>query len=274
MKTIAFGPLRDKIVGSWRWFGQDLAEELKKYYNIIYANRTRIPKCDLIFAVKLPDFTRKAIQTGIPVLYVSIDLFHSLEDFDKFKNELKYCTVVNQCHLLCDIIKDSHFIPHHIKYQTNANYREKGYILWVGGSQYKKIAQDYVKQHNLGLKVEYLSGIDWTSERQIIYQSEAKAAFDIKGPDFWQRTKPATKLVDFVASGIPIAANEYCSGIDFFKKYYKFNLVSPLDKTEWFSEKYFNEIQKIKDKIRCDLSLESIGLQYKKIIDRVLNIAE
>jgi len=271
MKTIAFGPLRKKIVGSWRWFGQDLAQELSKYYKIVFATVDKIPKCDLIFVVKLPQFLKQAVATKIPVIYVTIDVFHSKKDINNLEPLLNKCTVINQCHFLCDLIPKSSFIPHHIKYITDSEFKTEGSILWVGGSQYKKTVQRFIQKVNLEIEIDYLCGKEWSPENQLAAQETAKAAIDIKGDIFWQRMKPATKIVDFLASGLPVAANENCSAVDYFYNVYNFRIPDPTDYFYWFSHHYYDLVQELKPRIRHDFSLNQIGLQYKRLIDNLLN---
>src|SRR5690606_29128277 len=47
----------------------------------------------------------------------------------------------------------------------------------------------------------------WPPQRHLEWLSQARAAFDVKGPDFRAQHKPATKALDFLASGVPLAMN-------------------------------------------------------------------
>jgi len=49
-------------------------------------------------------------------------------------------------------------------------------------------------------------------------------------------------------------------------------LPDPDDTGYWFSKKYFDEIQRLRNKVLRSYSLKAIGKQYKAIIDYVIRV--
>jgi hypothetical protein len=94
----------------------------------------------------------------------------------------------------------------------------------------------------------------------------AKAALDIKGSDFRQSMKPPEKLQIYIASGIPSACNPSTEVSAYFRRN-GFDIADPNDMYTWFSREYHAETCRFAEVLRRKMSLESIGLKMKGIID-------
>jgi len=175
-------------------------------------------------------------------------------------------------------------------------YKEKGFILWIG--QFENIAYilDYLRDHQLphpikflsnaeSNKVSYEEGIklckamgvmpelkkysieEWNENTQYEYMREAKAAIDIKGTSFNQRHKPPTKVQQYLISGIPSAINPGCNSYDYLKLQ-GFNICAPTEIDRWFSKEYWEEVQQFRPKLRAECSLKKVTESYKSIIEK------
>jgi hypothetical protein len=182
-----------------------------------------------------------------------------------------------------------------------ANYKESGYVLWIGGFQYVPYLLEFIQKNSLRLDLRILSdfknasairgatflaqklnidfkiinncvnGIqlfEWSEELQAKMMMEAKAAIDIKGNDFNQLNKPPTKSQQFIFSGLPLAMNSESESVEHFEDK-GFKICSPCD-ANWLSKEYYDKTFEFAKKFRNELSLESIGLKYKYYIDTLL----
>ncbi len=109
--------------------------------------------------------------------------------------------------------------------------------------------------------------MQWNERLQFELMQDCKAAIDIKGcSNFNQLMKPPTKAQKYIASGIPFAINTDSYSTEYFLKY-NFNICSPISE-KWFTEAYWEQTQICGKKLRVDTSIESVGLFYKKIVDK------
>jgi len=209
--------------------------------------------------------------------------------------------------LLRPYCRDVDYIDHHAKYRLTeiAAYRNSGYVLWIGGCQYLPYLLHWLIDHPLDAEVRILTDIDnpqavhranmlsaglvpgleikqgadrisghiihsWSETNQLKMMSECKAALDIKGEtDFNQQHKPATKAQQYVASGIPFAVNRKSYSHEYFSNR-GIELATPDATDVWFSRKYWQDTRSWGESLKRKISLESIGLEYKKHIDRLL----
>ena len=80
---------------------------------------------------------------------------------------------------------------------------------------------------------------------------------------------PPAKAIDFLASGVPLAMNADSSPVEHLARM-GFEVPSPLDTERWLSREYGEETRRFGAALRELLSLERIGLRYKRIIEEVL----
>ena len=285
-KTIAIGPETHRP--TWTWVGFDLARELSKYYNIRVFNREGVPPSDAAILVKEPLAPNLLDLFGLKkVIYFPCDYYLSKQDMEQ-DEFLKRCSaVISHSKHLLDNVKEFNprvfHVNHNGKYilpKIN-EYKEDGFILWVGFSLYIPYLRQWLRKHPLDKKLviltdfrnrERISGKveqrTWTPRLQFELMSLAKAAIDIKGDDFNQLNKPTHKLEAFIASGIPSACNS--SPISDYLKKKGLNIPEPHDTKRWFSREYYEETVEFGKKLREEVSLTNVGLEVKRIIDDTL----
>lgn len=246
----------------------------------------------------------RAKKRAKKVIYCPIDFYQSRSQIESTASILRNCTAIlshsSQLIPLFENYSRSFYIDHHCKFVTDefSSYKKNGFVLWVGGFQYIPFLLDWVNKNNPDFEIKILAdiknhlaiiraseiasklkiklnmgdndinGIDlieWSEEKQIELLMQAKAAIDIKGNDFNQQHKPATKSQKYVACGVPIAMNDSESVIYFKKK--GLILASPKKTDRWFSEAYWEETIEMGRILREELSLESIGNKYRSYID-------
>jgi len=267
MKTIAFGPVRDKKPGSWFWF-KELMDELSKYYKIKYVTFGEKYKANITFILKHKRFLEEKLSEKKKVLYCPVDAFELEEQVITCREDTRIHTIVLSSDRLRKYFcnrTNVHLIHHQAKFIVDVPYNEFGHIIWVGGEKNWPIVRNYIGDRFLITKLS----LQWTKEKQIQLFKNARSAIDIKAIQlFKEYYKPITKAVDYLASGIPFACNGGHPAKEFFEKYYDLYIPSPITNFDyWNSKEYWEKIQKIKPVIREDFSLQNIGWQYKKVID-------
>lgn len=311
MKTVAFGPERD--VPSWGWVGFDTARELAKYFKIeLFNSFDSIPKADVVVIIKQncpAHIIAKLKKQKTKVVYCPIDFYQEVRNIRSDYSFLNQCDMILlHSERLLPIFKsynnNIHFVEHNNKYALPemADYKDKGFILWVGGCQYVPYLLDWLKKHPLKNEVKILADIDnerarlaasvfanhigmkltitknpksiegidcypWSERLQYEMMSECKAAIDIKMTDqFNQNYKPPTKAQKYIASGIPFAINKESYSAEYFKNR-GFEIAAPNNTTRWFSPEYWKETRKFGEKLRVYTSLENVGIRYKQLIE-------
>jgi len=199
-----------------------------------------------------------------------------------------------------------HRVEHYLRFALPepVDFKSSGPVLWTGGFEHAPHLVSWLKAHPLEEEVHILTNyrdtraVEVASEvatkvlgkpldivetptgarlgphrlrrfserRQARLMAECRAAIDIKGDDFGQRTKPATKVQQFVASGIPTAVNPNSAPALWFQAL-GFELASPLDSARWFSRAYFDATRAVARELRETLSLTSVGRKYRDILE-------
>jgi len=206
--------------------------------------------------------------------------------------------------LLAPVCRRLCFIDHHNKYALPAltTYKSTGYVLWIGGCQYLPYLLRWRRAHPLSAEVKILTDLAnvrarlagqvlanrlglgmilkadtrtlddcevyaWSEPLQRDMMIECKAALDIKDEvDFNQVHKPATKVQQFVASGIPCAVNVASYAHEYFQRR-GFDMAAPVEWERWFSPQYWQETQMMASRIRQTTSLEAVAQQYRELFD-------
>jgi hypothetical protein len=305
MITVAIGPVTK--VPSWSWVGLDTAKELSEHYNVItYKDQSRPPDASVIIVVKQPPsytFLKRAHSNLSRIIYCPIDYFETKKQLEDCESVLKQCTMIlshstslNK-YFSCYALTAN--VEHHLKYvlPSMAPYKEDGYALWIGGFQFVPYVFQWLNKNKLPIEIKLLTdyknpsavgranclarelGVkldiskydvhEWSEERQAQMMIEAKAAIDIKGKDFMQINKPATKGQKFICSGVPFAVNDISHTFRYFKAR-NFNICTPLEIERWLSEEYWQETVKFGKQLKKDLSLENVGKQYQTFIKKCL----
>ncbi len=203
------------------------------------------------------------------------------------------------------------FIEHHGRYTLPQikPYDPEGYVIWIGGFQHipflikwldchpihrplklltnfgnpsaRRVADELahslevsvtIKDGRLGGYPVYL----WSERAQYQMMCDAAAALDIKagawlGRFHWkQYMKPPTKGQKYVSSGIPFATNDDSYCFDYFRRR-GFLLATPDQEERWFSREYWTDTVRYATSLRQTISLESMGLRYKCLIEEIIS---
>lgn len=309
---VAFGPEKD--TPSWNWVGFDLSTEMSNYFNVkVFGQDGPVPSCDVAVIIKQPlsdSELRNLKRRGTKIIYCPIDYFNSPQHIQESRRFLTDCDLlVTHCERLTTYFKKYRdvrtieYLDHNCKYTLPemAEYKEDGYVLWVGGCQYVPYLLQWLRNNYIDREIKILTDLscdravraaydtakgrvdikirdgkineyyayNWTERTQFEMLQEAKAAIDIKATqNFNQQMKPPTKAQKYVTSGIPFAVNSDSYSAHYFRTI-GFNIASPTETMRWFSKQYYNETQKFGDVLKQSISLESIGLKFKRFIDKI-----
>lgn len=294
---IAFGP-RFPGAGSWEWMGEDLAEELNGPFETITFDE-EVPECDVVVFIKQkpPAGTLRKIRKRSAVIYSPIDRYGSLEEIDTDEGLLACDQIVAHCPKLAKYFRSygsTVCLDHHLKYTAPIRQQspKEGPLLWVGVRSNLPPLIHWLESHRppdeiwvltnpeqpgsaalarqLGLPTGLNLRVDvWSPERHLEWLSQARAALDIKGSDFRSRHKPATKALDFLASGVPLAMNSDSSPVEFVRNL-GFDVASPEDRDRWLSAAYWNETVNFAETLHQRFSRSRIGEQWRELIEEVL----
>jgi hypothetical protein len=307
MVKVAFGP-RSRAP-SWDWVGASTARELRKYFNVSSFGPREIPIADVVVVLKTP-LSRGAMgmlgHRGTRVIFAPIDYFRDIRHIQEHAEFLRRCDLLllhsEAMAPYFEGLAPTRLIEHHGKYflPMLPPFKDKGFALWVGGFQYLPHLLHYLQNNRLGIPVKILTdtncsagrrsaitlarrlgvgmrfsgstvnGVEmyrWSAQLQAKMMWQAKAAIDIKGDSFNQQSKPPTKAQKYICSGLPLAMNAGWS-VQYFQRR---GLCIPLPTDpRWLSREYYQEVCDTACNLRPQLSLETIGLQYKKLIEHVL----
>jgi hypothetical protein len=111
--------------------------------------------------------------------------------------------------------------------------------------------------------------IRWSPRSQYEIMCGAKAAFDIKEFNFHQMHKPPVKAQQFIASGIPFAVNPESYSAEYFAAK-GLQVPSPKEIDYWLSKSYWEQTQAAKADLCHRISLKTVGLHYKQIINKIM----
>jgi hypothetical protein len=149
MVTVAIGPKNTKP--SWKWVGEGLLKGLSKSFSS-KEFRQRAPKADVTIFVKYLPTNR--IEN---LIYCPIDFLRSESFIKKHKKKLRWCDLIlSHSESLIPYLSNyapTHLIEHHGKYTLPqmVAYKEKGYILWIGGYQFVPHVLHWLQAHPLPL---------------------------------------------------------------------------------------------------------------------------
>jgi hypothetical protein len=302
MKTIAIGPEKD--IPSWNWVGFDLSRELSKYYNVkVFRKYQEISDPELCIFIKEPcpsNLLWNLKRQKTKLIYFPIDYYQNYQSINESKYFLsQYDAIFAHSKRLLKLLKPinpkSFYIEHNNKFALKdiAEYKENGYVIWVGGYEHLIHLINYLQNNSLDLNIKALTNYnnpnslraaenagltsipdnielyEWSESLQYIMMQNAKAAIDIKGNNFSQYTKPPTKAQKYISSGIPFACNHDASAIEYFAAM-NFQITEPKDTMRWFSREYYDETIMITKRLKHTLDLETIGNYLHEKISRII----
>jgi hypothetical protein len=294
---VAFGPELPEDT-AWQWVGADLASELRGTFETV-TFRDLPPPCDVLVIVKyqLPLELVRAVARHAAVLYCPIDNYGCAADLDADWEMLRCCSrVVLHAPLLRKYFQSYapvETLDHHVKYAAplRETFQPHGPIVWTGWRSNLPPLAKWLNSNFLPETLHVLTNLDpvkgsdptvygfhhpsavriepWSAERHVQLLASARAAIDIKGTDFRQRHKPATKAMDVIASGVPLAMNSDSSS-SLFLRGLGFEIASSDDPARWLSEAYWRETREFGRLVRQHLSLSSVGARMRQVIEGVL----
>ena len=282
---IAIGPARP--YPSWQWCGADLVPGLRAVHDVsVFRGFSELSDStyDAIIVIKQPPSVGHALGAG-RLIYLPVDFFVSEGQI------LGHAAFLGSCHAVathCDAL-DRHLAPHcgriaHVEHHgrhvlpTMADHRPGGPVLWTGQGTYARRVLDWygsVPMRGFDL-VMLTNPVGWDWERHpgpgvtLSHWSEdahrralslAGAGLDLKGDDFNQRTKPPTKIQQFVASGIPAMVNRDSYPWEYFHAR-GFDLATPDDVDRWSSRGYREETREFGLGLRERISIGSVVSSY------------
>lgn len=295
---VAFGPVMPGF-GSWEWIGQEMAEALSHRFDTV-TFCDEIPEADAVVFVKFrpeADVVREVSRRST-VVYCPVDAYGHGRDIDADQAVLSRCDriVVHSRRLTkwFSSYAPTRYLDHHLRFTSplRTEFRTDGPLLWVGVRSNLPPLAEWVNRHRLPGELWVLTNPErpddrlnpadfgfrsnntvrigrWSPELQIDWTDQARAAFDIKGDDFRARHKPPVKAYDFLASGIPFAANagsspaEHLSGLGF-------SVASPDDPDRWLSPDYFNETVRFGQVLRDELGREAIAEKWAGLLESAI----
>lgn len=298
-RTVAFGP-EFPGAGSWEWVGTDLAAELNRS-DIVRAVTFHdfVPECDACVFVKwLPELeTLRALSQRTVVLFCPIDIYGGGHEIDFDWRRLRLCDrVVLHTPYLEKYVRgyaETALLDHHWKYAVarRTQFVEDGPLLWTGvwlnlpplvqwanahglpgelvvltnfGGHALRAPADFGFDPRLRVRME-----EWSPARHLELLPSVRGVIDVKGDDFRQRHKPASKAVDAIVSGIPLAANADSSVARWLWEF-GFEVASPDDTDRWLSRAYWEQTCELGDRLREALSREAVAVRLNAIVDDVL----
>jgi hypothetical protein len=299
--TLAFGPKRPGI-GSWEWLGEDLAQELERYYHITSFTDC-VPDCDAVVLIKelLSHEQLEQITDTRAVIYCPVDCYGSAAELDRDGLRLRLCDrIVLHCECLRKYFQSYapvKALEHHLRFvpETISLKRATTHpmIVWVGHRSHLPLLVDYANHHSLPGRLEVLTNGEeeagevwmaadfgfnprlpiriqrWTAERHRQAVSEADLAIDLKGSDFRQRHKPSAKALDFLASNLPLAMNVDSRPAQHLRQMGVF-VPAPHDHERWLSEEYRRETERFGQQLRETFSRPQVGQEWRRMIDETL----
>ena len=311
--SIAVGPVSPQP--SWEWVGHHLLRELAVDHRVApFMSLHAPPGCDVLFIVKARpsgEFLEQAARSGTRVVYMPIDVYRSRREIRDDAAFLAKCDAV-LCHSerllpeLAPYCRRLRYVEHHARDRLDppSDFRERGYVLWVGGFQYVPYLLQWLRSHPLAAELKLLTDVDnpravaaasqraeslrldcelhegmpridghailpWSGSLQAVMMAECKAALDIKDEtDFNQVHKPPTKAQQFVASGIPFAANRGSSAFEYFERR-GFRLALPTEPERWFSPGYWRQTREQAAELTGRLGSASVGDCYRNLLDEL-----
>src|SRR6267143_2373894 len=310
-RVVGFGPVRD--VPSWGWIGFDTARELSKYYDVVIYDSWLTPlDCDVLFVVKQRPpkrFMSDAQRRRTKIVYCPLDAYRDHDHLARDADVLRACEmVVLHSERLLPLVRsycdNTHFVEHHTRYALNAmaDYKDTGFILWVGGYQNVPYLLRWLERHPIEHELKILTDVDnhwgrhqarlfaaeigmrlkisrdatsiagypmypWSERRQSEMMRDCRAGLDIKlTENFNQYHKPPTKAQQFVASGIPFAVNSESYSAEYFRVR-GFEIASPVETTRWLSREYWEATRVCGERLRASTSIETVGARYRELIE-------
>ncbi|WP_020471400.1 glycosyltransferase family 4 protein [Zavarzinella formosa] len=286
--TIAIGP-EFTGWGSWDWVGRSLVDGLGGRFITSVWKPWETPEADIVVLVKHlpPAGWAERVARDSALVFCPVDVYGSASAIVSDADWLRRCSLIlvhsRRLMTYFSSLAETAYIDHPIKYAApmRESRQQTGSLLWVGVRTNIPPLADWLDRHPLPLPLDILTNPEhpgdvlkasafgfragqdirihnWSPGLHVAMTRQARAAFDIKGDDFRSRHKPPAKLIDFVASGIPVAINPG-SGPGEHLAALGLNVPSPLDERQWLSESYWLATRQAGRQLLADLSPSSVA---------------
>lgn len=295
---VAVGP-ENTDFGSWNWVGRSLLEDLPDTFEpIAFADPFDVPEADIVIFIKFRpsgEYLRELRQRSI-LVFVPIDIFGSVAEINESRHDLQTfdLVLVHSERLIRYVIPYSkvRYVDHPLKFvlPTPKLFSQDGPLIWIGRRCNIEPVVAWANQQTLGRRLHILTngerdqlqfeqfgfqrhndvvGNIWTEDRHVALLAMASAAVDIKGDGFRARHKPPAKMIDYLASGLPVIANR--SSASYWLGMQRGWTVLGAD--NWQSELLgvdSEELQQQAMKLRGSLDREHCGLQLADLLEEAV----
>jgi hypothetical protein len=285
--------------GSWDWVGEAFLEGLRDEFETASFAPWAVPDAAVVVVVKHappPEWAAEVARRSA-LVYCPIDFYGSPVEIAADADWLRHCgRVVVHARRLEGYFRplaETVYLDHPLKYAlpTRPASRSDGPILWVGVRTNLPPLVEWVNAHPLPAPLDVLTNPEragevpppaafgfrpdrdvrvheWTPERHLALLARARVALDIKGNDFRSRHKPPAKVLDFVASGVPVAltpgsAAEHLAGLGLAAP-------SPLDADRWLSAEYADQTRRLGEALTQTLSAGRVAATARTVVAAAL----
>lgn len=233
---IAVGPKNPEF-GSWNWVGESFLKALNdRFFATSFEHHADIETTDTVIFVKFkPTLTElQSLKQRARLVYCPIDIYADAREIDDdraslqcFDRVLLHSERLLRYFTACCPVG---YIDHPIKYvlKEPRTFESMGPLLWVGRQCNLQPVVQWTNRQKLNRELWILTNrgerrldtqslgfenrntvkvSEWSERRHLECLKVATAAIDIKGDDFRARHKPPAKMLDFLASGLPVIAN-------------------------------------------------------------------
>jgi len=250
-------------------------------------------------------FVAEALRRGSRLFFAPIDVYHDPQEIAVDAGILGACEAVllhseallpalsRHCRKIVPVEHHGRFVL-----PAPAQFRSDGFLLWLGAFEHLPYLLHWLEHHPPSIDVRLLTNLanrsgrvaghfvahklgvslritdsrvngypaqEWSEEAQADMMQTCRAAIDIKGDSFNQRTKPPTKAQQFVASGVPFGCNPGHPAIACFRRR-GFDVADAADFDRLLSRSYWEETQRFAVPLRADLSLPVVGRTYRQAL--------
>ncbi len=266
---IAFGPQTD--FPSWSWLGSDMIEALSDRYEVSAWGKEPAGDADVTIIIKFfpPLNELQALCGRSAVVFMPVDIYGSAAEIEQDWRRLACCdrVIVHNARLerYFRSLAPVSVLDHHVKFAppTPVDWRAESEIVWTGSHANIPPLAAWCRQHPLPRRLRVVTDVEITNQdtlrRELGFEPDSSVviekwtpaahwtatstnclAIDIKGSDFRQRHKPATKVADYLASGLAVAVESTAGPAEWLQQQ-GFDVASPLDTTRWLCREYHEE---------------------------------
>ena len=233
---VAIGP-ENPSFGSWQWVARSLMDGLQAPFETVsFRHADEAAECAVIVFVKfLPPLEMiRRLSENSALIYMPIDRYGSAAEIDGDRQSLRlFRSVLSHSPRLLRYLQpycSTQYLDHPLGYalEKPRAWVEDGPLLWTGrrcNVQPVATWANAQRMQNPFLVLTEADGLPpsprqlgfdsrndvriyrWSPQLHLGLMQTALAAIDVKGNDFRARHKPPAKMLDFLASGVPVVTN-------------------------------------------------------------------